>query len=145
MSGHTRRVGSDTAVIEMAHTVRRRVFIEEQGVPEAEEMDDKDDEATHVVLTDDGAPVATARLRFVEATTVRVERVAVFEQYRGAGLGGRVMDIAESTARDRGATTAILHGQCRVEGFYEALGYETRGETFEEAGIPHVEMVKSLS
>jgi ElaA protein len=31
-----------------------------------------------------------------------------------------------------------------VVGFYERLGYETRGEEFEDAGIPHREMTKPL-
>ncbi|QIO23121.1 GNAT family N-acetyltransferase [Haloarcula sp. JP-L23] len=137
-------VGGDAALGDQARAVRRAVFIEEQGVDETEEMDDKDDEATHVVVTDGDDPVATARFRFVDETTARIERVAVLESYRGEGLGVRVMDAAETTAREQGATSAFLHGQSRVEEFYEKLGYEAEGETFEEAGIPHVEMVKPL-
>jgi len=38
----------------------------------------------------------------------------------------------------------VLHGQTRVEGFYERLGYETVSDVFAEAGMPHVEMVKAL-
>ncbi|WP_262177972.1 GNAT family N-acetyltransferase [Haloarcula laminariae] len=144
MTSYETHVGGNASVGEMARAVRRAVFIEEQGVDEADEMDEKDEVATHVVITDDGEPVATARFRLVEATTVRIERVAVLDAYRGEGLGTEVMDIAESRARERGATSAFLHGQLRVAAFYERLGYETDGEQFEEAGIPHVEMVKSL-
>jgi predicted GNAT family N-acyltransferase len=128
----------------MARAVRRAVFIDEQGVAEAEEMDEKDGVATHIVVTDDGDPVATARFRFVEATTARIERVAVLESHRGEGLGASVMETAESRVREQGATSAFLHGQLRVAEFYERLGYEVVGEQFEEAGIPHVEMVKPL-
>ncbi len=144
MAPYETHVGGDATVGEMARTVRRAVFIDEQGVDEADEMDNKDGVATHIVVTDDGDPVATARFRLVEPTTVRIERVAVLESYRGEGLGEKVMDIAESRARERGATSAFLHGQLRVAAFYERLGYERVGEQFEEAGIPHVEMVKSL-
>ncbi|WP_324662435.1 GNAT family N-acetyltransferase [Haloarcula sediminis] len=144
MPSYETHVGGDGAVGEMARTVRRAVFIDEQGVDEADEMDEKDEVATHIVVTDDGEPVATARFRLVEPTTVRIERVAVLEPYRGEGLGAKVMEIAESTAHKRGATSAFLHGQLRVAAFYEQLGYETVGDQFEEAGIPHVEMVKQL-
>ncbi|WP_135302987.1 GNAT family N-acetyltransferase [Haloarcula amylovorans] len=137
-------VGSEAALGDRARSVRRTVFIEEQGVSEAEEMDDKDGVATHVLVIDDSKPVATARLRLVEETTAKVERVAVLADYRGEGLGVRVMDAVETVADDRGATEAKLHGQTRVRGFYERLGYEAVGEEFEEAGIPHVEMVKPL-
>ncbi|MBX0323417.1 GNAT family N-acetyltransferase [Halomicroarcula sp. F13] len=144
MTSYECYVGGEAALGDQARSVRRDVFIEEQGVSEAEEMDDKDDEATHVVVTDDGDPVATARFRFVDETTARIERVAVLDSHRGEGLGVRVMDAAETTAREQGATAAFLHGQLRVQEFYESIGYEAEGETFEEAGIPHVEMVKPL-
>ena len=135
-------VGEDA--LAMARAVRRRVFVEEQGVSEAEEMDGKDDEATHFVLTDDGTPVATARLRWPDETTVKIERVAVLPAHRGEGLGRRVMERCASHAREQGATTARLHSQRRVVGFYETLGYEVVGEPFEEAGIPHRAMAASL-
>jgi len=144
MTRYTRHVGSDADTIELAHAVRRRVFVEEQGVGEAVEMDGRDDAAIHVVLTDDTGPVATARLRFPEPSTAKIERVAVLSDYRGQGLGASVMDAAETVATDRGATDAVLHAQLRVREFYERLGYEAEGETFEEAGIPHVAMCKSL-
>lgn len=144
MARYDRHVGNDSAIIEMAHAVRRRVFIDEQDVAEELEMDGKDETATQVVLTEAGAPVATARLRFTEPSTAKVERVAVLPDYRGEGLGDRVMGVAESVATERGAVTAVLHAQRRVEGFYERLGYESVSDTFEEAGIPHVEMRKRL-
>ena len=144
MAPYETHVGGDAAAGEMARAVRRAVFIDEQGVDEAHEMDGKDDVATHIVVTDDGEPVATARFRFVEATTARIERVAVLEPYRGEGLGASVMETAESIVRERGATSAVLHGQLRVAAFYEELGYEVIGDRFEKAGIPHVEMRKRL-
>jgi len=144
MAPYETHVGGNAAAGEMARAVRRAVFIDEQGVDEADEMDGKDDVATHIVVTDDGEPVATARFRFVEATTARIERVAVLEPYRGEGLGASVMETAESIVRERGAMSAVLHSQLRVAEFYEELGYEVVGDRFEEAGIPHVEMRKRL-
>lgn len=144
MSSYTLHTGTDSELGEQARAVRRTVFVEEQGVSEDLEMDDKDSDATHVVITDGETPVATARTRFVEADVVKIERVAVLESYRGEGLGKEVMTTAEQAAVDSGATEAVLHAQRRVEDFYSGIGYEAVGEEFEEAGIPHVEMVKSL-
>lgn len=39
--------------LEDAFTVRKIVFVDEQNVPEEEEIDQYEDEATHVVLYDD--------------------------------------------------------------------------------------------
>ena len=145
MPGYESHVGTDDAVIEMARAVRRTVFIEEQGVSEAEEMDGKDTEAIHVVVTHGDDPVGTARVRFPDERTAKVERVAVLPAYRREGVGRQVMRVAESRAAEQGGTRATLHSQIRVQGFYESLGYAPVGDRFEEAGIPHIEMVKELS
>jgi len=131
--------------IEDAHAVRRAVFIEEQDVSEAEEMDGRDDAADHVVVVDKAAdePVATARHRVVDGSG-KAERVAVLREYRGRGLGRRVMAVLESMARRKGLEEMVLHAQTHVEGFYADLGYETVSDVFYEADIPHVEMRKDL-
>jgi predicted GNAT family N-acyltransferase len=134
------------ATIEDAHTVRRIVFIEEQDVSEAEEMDGRDEGAIHVVAydTDHSKPVGTARLRTPDEGIAKIERVAVLAEYRGKGLGVRLMEAIESEARDEGCSLATLHAQTAVEEFYEALGYRTVSDVFMEAEIPHVEMEKNL-
>jgi len=140
-----RRVDGD-ATLSHAHAVRRAVFIDEQGVPEDVEMDGKDDEATHFVIydSDDDHPVATARVRYVDEDTAKAERVAVHRDYRGEGLGTRLMELVEEEARSEGCSRVTLNGQTDVEEFYHELGYGTVSDVFEEAGIPHVEMVKEL-
>jgi predicted GNAT family N-acyltransferase len=52
------------------------------------------------------------------------------------------MDAVEERARRAGFETLVLHAQTPVEGFYADRGYRPVGEEFEEAGIPHVEMVR---
>ena len=129
-----------------AYEVRRDVFIEEQDVPEEIEMDGRDETATHFVVYDTEAdrPVGTARIRYVDEDTAKAERVAVLAEYRGEGLGRRLMELVEAEAREQGCTSVDLHAQTAVEGFYETLGYETVSDEFIEADIPHVEMEKRL-
>jgi predicted GNAT family N-acyltransferase len=162
------------ATLADAHAVRRAVFIREQGVSEAEEMDGRDGDASHVVAyappagengiagtgvsesgdgprqSDPGGdgpglrPVGTARLRVPEPGVAKPERVAVLETYRGEGIGRRLMRAVEQDARERGCERACLHAQTVVESFYRDLGYRTTSNVFEEADIPHVEMEKTL-
>ena len=134
----------DGADLEPAFDVRRDVFVDEQGVDEAIEIDGKDPDATHVVARVDDEAVGTARLREIGDSTGKVERVAVRETHRGSGLGREIMERVESLARERDLRRLELHSQTRVEGFYESLGYETTSDVFEEAGIPHVEMETEL-
>lgn len=132
--------------METAFDVRHRVFVEGQGVPEARELDGRDDEATHFLARDGDTAVGTARLREYESSpgTAKVERVAVLEARRGEGWGVRLMDAVESHARDQGYERVLLHAQVPVVEFYERLGYGAHGEAFEDAGIPHREMTKPL-
>ncbi|SDF82703.1 GNAT family N-acetyltransferase [Halorientalis regularis] len=127
-----------------ALAVRHAVFVEGQGIAEDRELDGLDDGAVHVVAYDDGNPIGAARLREPETGTGKVERVAVREDRRGEGWGRRVMATVHTAARERGLTRLVLHAQTEVEGFYRGLGYRTVSDEFEEAGIPHVEMVRAL-
>jgi len=127
---------------EAALTVRREVFIEEQGVSEDVEMDGKEDEAVHFLAIADDDPVGTARLREVEPGVGKVERVAVVADHRGEGVGRDLMERLEAEADDRGIDRLVMHAQTRVEAFYDRLGYERTSDVFEEAGIDHVEMEK---
>ena len=135
-----------------AFSIRREVFVDEQGVDEGIEWDEHDEpgaDATHFVAYDDGDVVGAARFRAVDAdadesATGKVERVVVAADRRGEGWGRRVMDAVESHAREAGFGRLELHAQTPVREFYARLGYEAYGEEFEEAGIPHVAMAKRL-
>ena len=145
MRGYDSYVGDYESLGTWTRAVRRAVFVDEQDIAAGEEWDGEDEAATHVVVADDDTPVATARFRFRDETTVKIERVAVLADYRGEGLGRYTMGIVESRATNEGATEALLHSQERVRPFYEGLGYEAVGDQFDEAVIPHRKMVKDLN
>lgn len=128
-----------------AFAVRRTVFVEEQGVDEELEYDDHDETAVHFVAYDGSEPIGAARLREYENGVGKVERVAVLESRREEGVGRALMETLEERADALGFATLKLHSQTRAAEFYRGLGYEQRGDEFEEAGIPHVEMRKSLA
>lgn len=134
----------EDADLEPAFAVRRDVFVDEQGVDEAIEIDGTDPDATHVLARIDGTAVGTARLRAVDDRTGKVERVAVRRDHRGSGIGRAIMAEIEAIAAQRGLDRLELHSQTRVEAFYEGMGYETTSDVFDEAGIPHVAMAKDL-
>jgi len=139
-----RRYPGDASLAD-AFAVRRAVFIEEQDVDEAEEMDGRDDTAVHYVVYDGPSrPVGTARLRPPDGDVAKPERVAVRRSHRGEGLGHGLMDRIEAEARGQGCTLSRLHAQTSVVPFYEQRGYEVTSDEFVEADIPHVEMEKDL-
>ncbi|MXR51161.1 GNAT family N-acetyltransferase [Halovenus sp. WSH3] len=145
MSYHVRRIPG-AGSLEDAFAVRRAVFIDEQDVDEALEMDGKDEDAVHFVIIDADSDTAagTARFRVPDDEYGKPERVAVRKEYRGNGLGRRLMALIESEARTQGCQRTRLHAQKQVVEFYRNLGYEVTSDEFEEAGIVHVEMEKPL-
>ena len=133
-----------TRDIATCRQVRRIVFIEEQGVSEADEVDDLDDDALHLLARVDGQPAGTARL-LVMGDKVKVGRVCVLATQRGTGLGVALMRAAIDQARSLpGISRVRLGAQTYALGFYERLGFAAQGPEFDDAGIPHREMVLTL-
>lgn len=125
--------------------IRRQVFIEEQGVSQHEEVDGRDPDCYHYLMRDGERAVATARV-LPMGNTAKIQRVAVLDPYRSAGLGESLMRfILDELKSDHPFELAILGAQTHAIGFYERLGFEKRGDEFLDAGIPHFEMVLILS
>ncbi|WP_232698285.1 GNAT family N-acetyltransferase [Brevibacillus daliensis] len=130
-----------------AMNVRRIVFVHEQQVPEELEIDEHDTlscPTIHFVAYQGEHPVAASRLRPYEADIAKVERVAVLKETRGTGLGRELMLVMEEVAKKNSFHTLKLSAQLHAQAFYEKLGYVAYGEVFEDAGIDHVMMEKSL-
>ncbi|MCW5652425.1 YbgC/FadM family acyl-CoA thioesterase [Hydrogenophaga sp.] len=139
------RVGDWTELGEHAARLRTAVFVEEQRIPKELEWDEADAVAVHAVaLNRLGRPVATGRLLPQEAGAGRIGRMAVDRAVRGTRLGRDVLFALIDAARQRGDRQVLLHAQQSAIGFYERLGFDRQGPVFEEAGIPHQEMVLGL-
>ena len=123
--------------------IRRRVFIEEQNVPEELELDELDATAVHLLAVQDGRPVGTARL-LIEGESAKIGRVAVLPEMRGTRVGAALMRAALDELRARGVTKAKLGAQTHAIGFYEKLGFTVHGPEYDDAGIPHRDMSRSL-
>ena len=137
--------GATGADREAAYALRFRVFVDEQKVPEDEELDDIDPVAWHVVLLDDaGVAVATGRAICREGIA-KMQRIAVDADHRGEGLGRVIMDQLELWARDQGASVARLEAQVQAIPYYEKVGYVAYGDEFLDCNIPHRWMDKELT
>ena len=123
-----------------AHTIRRAVFINEQGISEADEMDGTDGSCIHLVAyVDNDIPAATGRI-MITRDDFMIGRVAVLREYRGKQLGKIVMQALVNACCDMGGERQILHAQLSARPFYEKLGFTAYGEEYEEAGTPHISM-----
>lgn len=134
----------ETRDIATCQALRRVVFIEEQGVSPQDEMDGRDGAARHLLARLDGAPIGTARL-LTEGPVGKIGRVCVRAEARGKGVGVALIRAAVEIFRSEpGIRKVKLGAQTHAMGFYAALGFEAVGEVYQDAGIPHRDMVLGL-
>lgn len=127
---------------EVISAIRREVFIGEQGVAEALEIDPRDYLYTHALVFDKaGNAIATGRLQ----GDGKIGRMAVLKVWRGQGVGSAILLLLVDTARRRSLDTVELNAQVHARDFYIEQGFVESGDTFMEAGIEHVNMVHSLT
>ena len=127
----------DKDLAELAFSIRRKVFVVEQGVDPNLEYD-KEDQANHYLLLLAGRPIATARWRETEKG-IKLERFAVLPEFRNRGFGEIILAEVLEDVRSM-EKTVYLHSQARAVPFYERNGFFKEGEMFVEAGIEHYYM-----
>ncbi|HET8700118.1 MAG TPA: GNAT family N-acetyltransferase [Nitrococcus sp.] len=125
----------------LAAAVRRRVFVDEQGIPAELEWDALDSTSRHwVAVMDPDGPIGTVRL----TAQAHVGRMAVLPAWRRRGIGTRLLQAVLEEAAAAGFSAVALAAQLPVIPFYERLHFESYGEIFQEAGIPHRMMRRAL-
>jgi predicted GNAT family N-acyltransferase len=139
------RLGTWDELGREAQKIRSTVFIDEQQIPADMEFDAADAECVHAVAYNRlGMPLATGRLLEHVPGTAKIGRMAVLAAMRGSSIGRSVLDALMAQARARGEREVLLHAQTGAMPFYLRAGFQPRGPQFEEAGIVHVEMVRTL-
>ena len=135
-----KKISFNSSDYDLALGIRRKVFILEQNVPVSIEIDAHEASVDHFLLTVDGVPAATGRLR-VKDQWIKFERIATLTEFRGRGVGRELMvEMMAYAAKNHPGLTPYLHSQADAVGFYEKLGWVAEGETFYEANIPHLAM-----
>ena len=137
------------AELEKCLQIRRRVFVEEQGVAKNLELDGLEAECVHFLAWSDSdaeldRAVGTARLWIDCNGVAKAQRVAVLATARGGGVGRQLMRVVEQETRARGIAELILGAQISALPFYRAIGYRAYGDEFDDAGIPHRMMHRGL-
>ena len=129
---------------EDAFLVRQAVFIQEQRVPAELELDEFDPTATHALAYQGTQCIGTGRLVDFGGGQTQIGRMAVLAGFRGIGIGKQILEKLVELAISQGAKTIILHAQLSAIPFYEKLGFQAQGDVYDEAGIPHRNMILLL-
>ncbi|MEI6182618.1 MAG: GNAT family N-acetyltransferase [Polynucleobacter sp.] len=127
-----------------AYLIREKVFIHEQGVPEDMELDEFDPTSKHALAYEDHVCVGTGRLVHLNSHHAQIGRMAVLSAFRNRGIGKVILSRLIALAKSEGVLTLTLHSQVSAIPFYAKMGFIAEGSIYDEAGIPHRNMILSL-
>ncbi len=123
--------------------LRTEVFVMEQNCV-FQDMDGADDQAMHLLGSQNGQLLAYARLfpagiKFAEAS---IGRVVTRMSARGGGLGHVLIQQAIAAVHNQWGKQPIRIGaQARLKAYYSQHGFVDVGVPYIEDGIDHIEMV----
>lgn len=127
--------------------LRNAVFTLERGVPgeiEVDEFDCLDGVCDHILIEGEGRDVGALRCMHMDDGTIRLQRFCVLKDCRGMGYGRIALGLLEEYYWRENVDKLVLDAKFEASGFYEKCGYVKVSELFEEAGILHIKMEKSL-
>ena len=129
---------ADKEFAEQAFAIRRKVFVEEEGVDPRLEYDSNEETAHHYLLSIGEKPIATARWRETEKG-IKLERFAVLPEFRNRGFGEVILKAVLNDVIPSGKLV-YLNSQLRAVPFYERHGFVKEGTVFYEANMGHYYM-----
>ncbi|SNB67690.1 Predicted N-acyltransferase, GNAT family [Arboricoccus pini] len=133
---------TDRAARDACLALRRHVFVEEQGVPLAEEYEPFDKEAPMLLARMDGEPAGTLRWQTLPDGRVKIQRVAVARHWRRRGIAAHMLEVLLERLDAAGIPETILSAQLDAQPLYRRFGYQAFGPVFPDGGISHISMAR---
>jgi len=125
--------------------IRIRVFVIEQQIPWQWEFDYYDKIAIHILVKDQDKIIGTGRLfPYLGNDDYKLGRIAVLKEYRGNGIGTKILKHLELIARDKKVNQITLEAQSDKLNFYLKENYIIEGDKYVMDGIYHNLMSKKL-
>lgn len=127
-----------------ALSVRKQVFVEEQGIDLKKDIDGNDHAAKHILIYDEQTPIATGRL-LIHDVEGHISRIAVLKPFRNQGLGKQIVAALEEIAGDQKVEFLYLNAHDNLRGYYKKMGYAVNTDAVFHVGRHKlIKMTKSL-
>lgn len=124
--------------------LRKEVLRKPLGLTYSEEDLEKDRHDILLGAFEEDTILACCILTRTSGDAFQLRQMAVEQKMQKNGIGAAIMSFGENIARDAGGRQIMMHARKTAVGFYERLGYSIVSDEFNEVGIPHVEMSKTL-
>ena len=134
------------SAMDMMHVldIRTKVFIQEQNCPyEIEVVEKEEKESHHYLIYNKEDIVGTIRYRQTGEREFKIERFAILKECRGHEYGKKAFQyLVNKLIEENTPCTIYFHAQYQLVDYYKSLGFIEEGETFVEADIKHIKMLK---
>ncbi len=115
------------------------------GQPKGSEKDEMEKDSIHRAAFIGNKIVGVARLHFNNIKEAQIRYMAVHPDYRGMGIGSRLLEEMEKIARRKKAEYILLNARENAINFYLKNGYSIIGKSYVLYGIiQHYKMIKLL-
>ena len=137
-----------TTPMDMMHVldIRNKVFVIGQNCPyDIEVVPKEEKEAKHFLIYYKETPIGTIRYRQTGDREFKLERFAILEEYRNKGYGSAAfLYLVNKLEEDYNPCTIYFNAQYHLLDYYKKLGFAEIGDTFIEANIKHIKMIKKI-
>lgn len=117
------------------HYVRTEGMVKEFDVSLEQEFEGDHPDDTYILAFDDKLPVSTCRLKYLDETTAKIERVCTIGSYRSKGIGAQVIKEAEAWMKEKGVKKVQISSREAALNFYLRLGYQPDYSKSSGAGL----------
>lgn len=108
-----------------------------------EDLQAEADQYTAVALIENQV-AACLMVKILNEQLIKFRQMAVDTIYQKKGIGSRILAYTEDYCRSKGYKHIELNARFSVAGFYIQSGYTQVGDLFEEVGISHIKMIKTI-
>ena len=136
----TIRISQSLEAIKASQSIRREVFVEEQGIATELDVDGQDNRSFHILATVNNEVVGTSRITPLENGEGVLSRVAVKKAFRGAGIASKLVKAALDQAMDMDLQRVEINPHDHLKAFYETFGFTFLEEAGEVSGHPLIKM-----
>lgn len=138
------QVGVNDALYPQVWQLREDMLRQPLGLSLKDENLGDDAIDTIFAAIQNGKVVGCVMMHSMNDKQVKLRQMAVAEGMQGTGVGRMLVDAAGLWAKEEGFDEIVMHARITAAGFYEKLGYHTRGTLFTEVTIPHILMCKNI-
>lgn len=117
-------IGNGKELIQQAQAIRYQVFTLEQKIPQELDLDGLDEDSLHALVSEQGKPIATARLKVNQDGSSVMARVAVSEESRGLRIASKLVSTLIEHAKNIGVRSIEIHAHSYLRSYYEKFGFK---------------------